>query len=75
MTRKAFTPEGLATAAGVPLTSVYNFFNASALCGFLQQVHTAPSQPQPVQSVPADSLMGGMLRRIRHAFSMHSAVV
>jgi hypothetical protein len=68
LTQKDLSPEALVSMTGLPATRVYGFINACALCGLLEEAEAAqPAAPPPVQST---SFAGGMLQRIRKAFSL-----
>jgi len=66
LTQRDLSPEALVAMTGLPAPRVYAFVNACALCGLLEEgeaaVPVAPAQPS--------SFAGGMLQRIRKAFSL-----
>lgn len=74
LSQRALTPDELASLTGLPQSSVANFLNCAALCGILQDIRL-PGEAMPAvqQARPADSVMGGVLRRLRQAFSLGMA--
>lgn len=68
LTQRELSPEALVAVTGLPAARVYGFVNACALCGLLEEGAGA----MPAASSPAApaSLAGGMLQRIRKAFSL-----
>lgn len=72
--QRELTPLQLSMVAGIPLSAIGAFLNACALVGVLEAgeaAGTASGLPQMQSSAPvAESAIGGVLRRIRLAFSI-----
>lgn len=70
LSQRALNPEELAAVSGLPMASVINFFNCAALCGILM---AAPAPGPTVAAKPPEAVMGGLLKRLRQAFSLGTA--
>ncbi len=72
--QRELTPLQLAMVAGIPLSAIGAFLNACALVGVLEtgeSLNTSASLAQMQSSTPAaETAIGGVLRRIRLAFSI-----
>lgn len=71
--QREMTQASLSMLAAIPASVIVNFMNACAICGLLVEGE-APSPVLAATSISAnplaDSRLGGMLRRIRQAFTL-----
>jgi hypothetical protein len=70
MVQQALSPLALQAATGFPAATVHNFFNACALCGFLEPAGSAADAAPAVARSGSAPASGGVLARIRMALGM-----